>query len=478
MPSYGGIYPAFVVDSSATPARVRVSQVWQDVTIPLHGIAAIPPVAGEIGWVAFVNGQAEYPVWLGANQPVELGSGGGPGAPGLSAYQLAVQQGFVGSLNDWLVSLQGGPPGPPGTPGAPGAPGAPGTPGAPGSPGSPGTPGASAFALAVAGGFEGTLEEWLDFLHGAFGAPGAPGAPGSPGSPGISAYQVAVNNGFVGSEATWLASLVGAAGASAYEVAVANGFVGSQSAWLTSLIGAAGTNGNGVLSGSAVPTTQGVNGDFYIRTGTWDLYGPKTAGSWSLATSLIGPTGPAVTVASDAEVTAGTDNTKAVTPLGLFSATNLPHIIRTGPASAITIPQSVVTDIFTIALPAMVAGNLVRFDFLGDFFTSTNNTDLYLKIKLGSTTVVDGTTGGTIFVSHAAGVTAPIRVRGMLYINSTTSERLTMEGEIYSSVYRGMAGTAAENVTTSKNLIVQLVSSSTGGTFTLTPLASVVEIFK
>lgn len=130
MPSYGGIYPAFVVDSSATPARVRVSQVWQDVTIPLHGIAAIPPVAGEIGWVAFVNGQAEYPVWLGANQPVELGSGGGPGAPGLSAYQLAVQQGFVGSLNDWLVSLQGGPPGPPGAPGAPGVPGpsvAPGT---------------------------------------------------------------------------------------------------------------------------------------------------------------------------------------------------------------------------------------------------------------------------------------------------------------------------------------------------------------
>ena len=31
-----------------------------------------------------------------------------------------------------------------------------------------------------------------------------------------------------------------------------------------------------------------------------------------------------------------------------------------------------------------------------------------------------------------------------------------MKGEIYSSVCRGMAGTAAENVTTSKNLIVQL----------------------
>jgi len=68
----------------------------------------------------------------------------------------------------------------------------------------------------------------------------------------------------------------------------------------TSLIGAAGSNGsNGadgadgltVLSGSAAPTTEGVNGDFYIRTGTWTIYGPKTAGAWGSPTSLVGPSG-------------------------------------------------------------------------------------------------------------------------------------------------------------------------------------------
>lgn len=482
MGSYGAIYPAYVVDSSANPARVRVPQVWQDVTVPLHGIAAVPATAGETGWVAFVNGQAEYPVWLGANQPVAIGGGPGPAVPGLSAYQLAVQAGFVGDLNEWLASLVG----PPGDPGGPRGysayevavqNGFVGSQSAwlaslHGAPGSPGNNGASAYALAVANGFEGDLAAWLTSLH------GTDGTDGIDGDDGRSAYQVAVANGFVGSESAWLASLVGAAGPSAYQVAVANGFVGSQSAWLTSLVGAAGTNGNTLLNGTAVPTTEGVNGDFYLRTTTSELYGPKTAGAWGSPTSLIGPTGATPAVATQSETDAGTDDTKVVTPLKLATSARIPTILRTGPASAITIPQSVVTDIFTAPLGVLAAGYLVRFDFLGDFFTSTNNTNLYLKMKLGSTTMVDGTTGGTIFVSHAAGVTAPIRVRGMLYITATTSQRLTMEGEIYSSVYRGMAGTASENVTTSKNLIVQLVSSSTGGTINFTPLASVIEIFK
>jgi hypothetical protein len=150
MVSYGGLYPAFVVDSSGNPARVRVPQVWQDVTVPLHGIAAIPAVAGQTGWVAFVNGQAEYPVWLGANQPVVIGGGGGgPSVPGLSAYQLAVQAGFEGDLNAWLASLVG-PPGPP-----------------------DGPRGFSAYEIAVQNGFVGSPTAWLASLHGADGGDGA-----------------------------------------------------------------------------------------------------------------------------------------------------------------------------------------------------------------------------------------------------------------------------------------------------------------
>lgn len=248
MVSYGGLYPAFVVDSSGNPARVRVPQVWQDVTVPLHGIAAIPAVAGQTGWVAFVNGQAEYPVWLGANQPVVIGGGGGgPSVPGLSAYQLAVQAGFEGDLNAWLASLVG-PPGPPDGPrgfsayeiavqnGFVGSPTAwlaslHGADGDDGTDGDDGAPGLSAYEIAVAEGFGGDVAAWLLSLKGA------------DGDNGLSAYEVAVANGFVGSQSAWLTSLVGAVGPSAYDRAVALGFVGSEAAWLASLVGAAGTNG-------------------------------------------------------------------------------------------------------------------------------------------------------------------------------------------------------------------------------------------
>jgi hypothetical protein len=61
----------------------------------------------------------------------------------------------------------------------------------------------------------------------------------------------------------------------------------------TSLKGTNGTNGNTILSGTAAPDpTEGVNGDFYLRTDTGELYGPKASGSWGSPVSLEGPEGP------------------------------------------------------------------------------------------------------------------------------------------------------------------------------------------
>jgi hypothetical protein len=59
----------------------------------------------------------------------------------------------------------------------------------------------------------------------------------------------------------------------------------------TGAAGAAGADGKTVLYGTAAPTTEGVNGDFYIRTTTNFIYGPKAAGTWPSGTSLVGPTG-------------------------------------------------------------------------------------------------------------------------------------------------------------------------------------------
>jgi len=57
--------------------------------------------------------------------------------------------------------------------------------------------------------------------------------------------------------------------------------------------GSNGSDGKTVLNGTVVPTTEGVDGDFYIRTDTDEIYGPKTGGSWGSPTSLVGPQGPA-----------------------------------------------------------------------------------------------------------------------------------------------------------------------------------------
>jgi hypothetical protein len=140
--------------------------------------------------------------------PYRAGDGDeGPAGPqGLSAYQVAVANGFVGTQSAWLASLVG-PAGPAST--VPGPKGDPGDPGQPGAPGEPGAQGQSAYQVAVAGGFVGSEADWLASLA---GPPGDDGADGQDGEDGASAYQIAVANGFVGTEAEWLASLVGPAG--------------------------------------------------------------------------------------------------------------------------------------------------------------------------------------------------------------------------------------------------------------------------
>jgi len=55
--------------------------------------------------------------------------------------------------------------------------------------------------------------------------------------------------------------------------------------------GEAGADGNTILYGTVAPTTEGVNGDFYIRTTTNFIYGPKAAGAWPAGASLVGPAG-------------------------------------------------------------------------------------------------------------------------------------------------------------------------------------------
>lgn len=85
--------------------------------------------------------------------------GGTNGKDGLSAYELAVQSGFIGTLAEWLLSLKG-------ADGKDGANGKDGNDGKDGINGKDGKNGLSAYEIAVQYGFTGTEAEWLESLKG------------------------------------------------------------------------------------------------------------------------------------------------------------------------------------------------------------------------------------------------------------------------------------------------------------------------
>lgn len=145
---------------------------------------------------------------------------------GLSAYEVAVKNGYQGTEQEWLVSLKG----------------------------------QSAYQLAVLLGYQGTESEWLASLV------------------GPSAYEDAVANGFVGSNAEWLESLKGQ---SAYQLAVQQGFVGDEDAWLVSIRGPSAFETWLTLPGNAgkteadfIASIKGAKGD-KGDTGEQGPEGPK-----------------------------------------------------------------------------------------------------------------------------------------------------------------------------------------------------------
>lgn len=72
----------------------------------------------------------KYVITIKTEDPVKVVSGGLQGPPGISAYIEALNQGFVGSKEEWIDSLKG----------------------------------SSAYEVALNNGFIGTEQEWLDSL--------------------------------------------------------------------------------------------------------------------------------------------------------------------------------------------------------------------------------------------------------------------------------------------------------------------------
>ncbi len=212
-----------------------------------------------------------------------VGQIGPAGAPGGSAYDVAVAGGYLGTQAQWLASLRG-------------------------LDGAPGAPGASAYAIAVAGGYMGTQAQWLASLSAGNTYTTGPTPHTSPklgdvwhdNSSSVAKTHIRLPDGLGGS--AWVV-VSGVGGSTATYTTGSSPHASPKvgDVWLNSLDsttniylpdggggftwvstqGVAGSNGNTILGGTGAPAfTLGVDGDFYIDTTTAKLYGPKVSGGW------------------------------------------------------------------------------------------------------------------------------------------------------------------------------------------------------
>ena len=100
-----------------------------------------------------------------------------------------------------------------------------------------------------------------------------------------------VTTGAAGSSA--IVTNTGTSGAAVFAFTIPAGADGAD--------GADGVDGQTVLNGAVDPTTEGVNGDFYINTVSDQIFGPKAAGAWGTGTSLVGPAGADGTDGADGQ---------------------------------------------------------------------------------------------------------------------------------------------------------------------------------
>lgn len=121
--------------------------------------------------------------------------------------------------------------------------------------------------------------------------------------------------------------------------------VSDGTAWISDQ-GPAGANGKSVLNGAGAPSSGiGTDGDFYVDTTVYRIYGPKSSGAWGSGASLIGATGPAGTNGTNgAPGSAATVSVGTVTTLSPGTSAT---VTNSGSSSAAT---------FNFGIPAGTAG--------------------------------------------------------------------------------------------------------------------------
>jgi hypothetical protein len=106
--------------------------------------------------------------------------------------------------------------------------------------------------------------------------------------------------------------------------------------------GTNGTNGSTVLNGTSNPTSAiGAIGDFYIKTSTYKLFGPKKGNGWIDSVSIIGPQGPAGNSGSSSNnVTISNNSAKNFSSVSGLSVPSFLNYYGTGQLGNVTVANN------------------------------------------------------------------------------------------------------------------------------------------
>ena len=304
----GAFYRLTLVELDGSGAEVDWDVV--QVTAVASGVLTVTRTGTARSWAAGTLIEARLTA-AGMGELRDSAGGPGPqGEPGASAYEVAVVGGFVGTEAQWLASLVGpeGPQGPQGETGPQGAAGAGlNILGTLATEGDLPLTGNAGEAYLIAG----DLWVWSGSAWVNAGQIQGPQGPaGAPGADGVDGGD-------------------GAPGASAYQVAVAAGFVGTEAQWLASLVGPQGPVGAPGADGA--DGADGVNGapgsagaSAYQVAVAAGFVG--TEAQW--LASLVGPQGPAGpsgATAPQSIIIACSDETTALTAGGAKVTFRMPY---------------------------------------------------------------------------------------------------------------------------------------------------------
>ncbi len=156
-----------------------------------------------------------------------------------------------------------------------------------------------------------------------------------------------------------------------------------------------------VLNGAGVPAAgTGNDGDFYIDTTGDDIYGPKAAGAWGAATSLVGPTG-----ATGATGPAGAGDLVSTNNLSdvAVAATALSNIGGIGAATSDTLTNK--------TFDANGTGNSLSNVDVADLAVGTDGELITWDAAAAPTTVAAGSSG-EVLTSNGAGAAPTFQAAG------------------------------------------------------------------